>query len=577
MNNCTLPEFVAWAQKELCRPGLKRVGHYALFDMRMLSYFGVMIPSAECTSNIATLTNEHRPSYSLQNLAQSHNLGSKDDAELHDWMVRHLQQFKLKPTRSSCAPHYWRVPVEIMAPYAKHDPVLTLRYYNAAYPELITQNVERVYRLECDLMPTLVRMHLCGVRADLPRVRRLQSELKDRIAELNGRWRDMCGGRVVNANSPLELKVILDEIGLKYPLTPKTKQPQIKKEWLEAIEHPLGNLVRSIRQTKYYSNTSLENYILGNLDDGEDVIHGEFHPLKGDQYGTVTGRFSSGGGLNLQNIPARDEYWGPLLRSVFRPMRDDQQWLKVDYSQIEYRFFAHYAGLRARILKTRGEGDGISAMEQAYINNPSVDFHQWVADTADIKRKRAKNVNFCRLYGGGIAKIALTAGCTVEEAKEFVGKYDERIPEAKQLMDDITDSASKRGYIRTWYGRRCRLLTEGQMASKYGTQPRGAPGKYAKAYTATNKCFQGSAADLIKLAMVELDRSVIDWDGTQLHLQVHDELDFSVPLGAEGEKKRDEIVEIMQEVGKTPMWNGEIMRVPVIAEADLGPNWGMLP
>jgi DNA polymerase I - 3''-5'' exonuclease and polymerase domains len=330
-------------------------------------------------------------------------------------------------------------------------------------------------------------------------------------------------------------------------------------------------MVRKMRQTAYYCGTSLESYILGNLEDDEDIIHGEFHPLRGDQYGTITGRFSSRGALNLQNIPARDKEWAPLLRSVFRPMRDDQQWLKVDYSQIEYRLFAHYAGLMA---KHRG---GTSAMEMAYVNDPHVDFHQWVAETAHIERKRAKNVNFCRLYGGGIAKIAITAACSIEEATIFVNAYDQAIPEASALMKDITSASARRGYVTTWYGRKCRFRTEGEMASKYGTQPRGNPNKYGKTYTGLNKVLQGSAADIIKVAMVELDRSgVVDFDNTQLHLQVHDELDFSIPRGEEGVRIKNQIVDIMQEAGKTPMWSGDIMQVPVIAEADLGPNWGML-
>jgi DNA polymerase-1 len=439
-------------------------------------------------------------------------------------------------------------------------------------------------------MPMLVRMHLVGVRADLARVNQLQSELGERLAKLEGEWRAMCGGQEISVNSPKEMRPIMDALGLQYALTKGRKDkegkiiqssrlPSVNKEWLESIEHPFGALVRAIRQAKYYSNTSLQNYILGNLLEGEDVIHGEFHPLRGDEYGTITGRFSSGGGLNLQNIPARDPYWAPLLRSTFVPMHTHQQWLKIDYSQIEYRLFAHYAGLRARLLHQKNPKlyNGISAMEEAYIADRNIDFHDWVAKTADIPRKRAKNVNFCKLYGGGIAKIAVTAGCSEEEASVFVGKYERAIPEAKDLMRDLDSAAARRGFVTTWYGRKCRFQTEGQEASRYGSQPENElrTNRYARTYKALNKVLQGSAADIIKVAMVEIDKE-IDWDSTQLHLQVHDELDFSVPKGEEGVKVKDRIVDIMQEAAKTPMWNGEIMRVPVIAEADLGPNWGML-
>jgi DNA polymerase-1 len=577
MNNCSLPEFVAWANREL--RGKRIAGHYLLFDMRMLAYVGVMVGdlarSLECTSTLATLTNEHRPSFSLDNLARAHGLGAKADGPLHEWMVRHLQQFKLAPTRKSCAPHYWRVPVSVMAEYARFDPVLTGRYLASAWPELAKESVERVYRLECAILPCLVRMHLSGVRISRERAGQVHGDLARRLRAMESEWHDVTGGREINPNSGDQLGPLFDELGIAYPRTPKSKKPSITVEVLEASDHPVADLVRRIRKTTYYSKTSIDGAILGSLADGEDVIHGEFHPLRGDQYGTITGRFSSGGELNLQNQPARDEEWAPLIRSLFVPMNPDQQWLKVDYSQIEYRFFAHYAGLRARILATQeGGGVGVSAMEQAYLKDPLVDFHQWVADTADIKRKRAKNVNFCRLYGGGIGKIAATAGCSIEEAKEFVGKYDAAVPEAKALMKDITGAAERRGFVTTWYGRRLRFMTEGQMAAKYNYQCEKAPGAFAKTYTGLNKVLQGSAADLIKLAMVEIGKA-IDWDTAQMHLQVHDELDFSVPKGDVGIRIARDIVEIMESAGKTPMWNGQVMQVPVVAEPELGLNWGV--
>jgi DNA polymerase-1 len=268
---------------------------------------------------------------------------------------------------------------------------------------------------------------------------------------------------------------------------------------------------------------------------------------------------------------------------LFRPMRDDQLWLKIDYSQIEYRGFAHYAGEMARWLQRKGQGDGRSMMEEAYVANARIDFHDWVTTvisglTPDHpefkpKRKRAKNVNFCKLYGGGLKKIAATAGCSLEEAKEFVELYEAKIPEAKAIMDDTSSTAARRGYIRTFSGRYGRFVSEGVLAMRKGTQVRGHPSRYAKTYAALNKVLQGSAGDWIKLAMIAVDKK-IDYDDVGLSLTVHDELDFSVLTQIAEDVKR-ELVKTMESVNETPSWTGAVMRVPIIAEADLGPHWGM--
>lgn len=570
MNNVDLPTFVRWAQTELTRPGVRRLAHHATFDLRMLAYVGIdNITGVECTSVAATLLDEHRDSFALNDVAKGYGLGGKTDDELHAWIAVNLKDDNgraIKPTRKACAPHYWRVPWPIMAPYATTDAALLLDVHAAQLPALARDGLTGVYQLETALLPVLTRMHLVGTRVDRPRAHQLISELREELAELTTQWRNDWGDRSIR--SPNDLEHVFTTLGIPYPLTPKTKKPSITKEFLETLTHPIGVQLRKMRQIEHYVGTFINGYVLDNTSDESDVLHPEFHALRGDEYGTITGRLSSGGELNVQNVPARDELWAPRIRSLFRPMHDGQQWLKIDYSQIEYRFFAHYAGVMARRLHRE------SAMESAYIGNPLIDFHQWVAETANIPRRRAKNVNFCRLYGGGVKKIAATAGCSIAEAQEFVDAYNQAIPEANMLMDDISGAASRRGFVITWAGRRCRFPTNAQVAKKYKRDVEGHPNRYAKTYKALNSVLQGSAADLIKRAMVDVDRA-IDWENTLMHLSVHDELDFSVPLGDAGERVKTDLTEIMQAVGRTPAWTGEVMRVPVIAEADLGPNWGM--
>jgi DNA polymerase I-like protein with 3'-5' exonuclease and polymerase domains len=289
-----------------------------------------------------------------------------------------------------------------------------------------------------------------------------------------------------------------------------------------------------MRQTSHYADTFIQSYLLDNLMPG-DMIYPEFHPTRSAKGGTITGRFSSAGTLNAQNIPARDEEWAPLIRGMFIPATDDHQWLKLDYSQIEYRFFAHYAG---------------GNMRQAYVDDPTTDFHEFVMAVAGLERKPAKNLNFAKLYGAGAKKVAFMLGCSLEEAQEFIATYDRKIPEAKKLITLAMNRASVRGFIRTWGGRTLRFQRRGQG--------------YDKTFTALNKLLQGSSADLTKQAMIAVD-PVIDWDDSRMHLTVHDELDFSVLKGSSGTRKAKELKDVMETFE---------LSVPIQAKAELGPDWG---
>lgn len=577
-NNCSLAEFRTWANAELTRPGVVRVAHNAPFDLRMLAYHGISVTGVEDTQACAALLDEHRPGFSLNALSAEFGLTQKDDHEINQWCAS--QPWSKGPaTRKAQGKNYWRVTGKLMAPYARHDAEMTLALFNKIRPMITPAGLSQVYALERDLMPVLLRMHLAGVRVDYPRAVAMKAGLMAELDALKRSWDTKYPG--VNYHSGMQLGPILTSLGIVFPMTAGGKKPDahgnvrppipsITKEWLETLDHPLGEHVRKMRQIGHYAGTFIQSYLLDAVTADNDILHPEFHAMRGDSYGTVSGRLSSGGELNAQNIPARDEVWGPKIRSLFRPMRDDQLWMKIDYSQIEYRFFAHYAGERARL---RNE---TSAMEEAYLADPHIDFHQWVADTAHIKRKRAKNVNFCRLYGGGIAKIAATAGCSIEEATEFVNAYDAEIPEAQALAKDISDAGSRRGYVRTWGGRILRFMTEAAWHAKYKKElpAKKNPHRYAMTHAALNRVLQGSSADLTKLAMIEVDK-VIDWEQTIMHLTVHDELDFSVARDGAVET-RDQLVSLMQDVARTPSWNGHVMRVPVLAEAELGSNWGML-
>jgi DNA polymerase I-like protein with 3'-5' exonuclease and polymerase domains len=282
-------------------------------------------------------------------------------------------------------------------------------------------------------------------------------------------------------------------------------------------------------------------------------IHGELHPLRSDRGGTVTGRFSSSN-PNLQQVPARNEDIGPLIRSIFIPEKD-HYWGVFDYSQQEPRLTVHYASAT--------EQEGASEAVDAY-RNQDADFHQVVADMANISRKEAKIINLGLSYGMGKEKLVKQLDLSMQEAEVLFETYHKRVPFIKGLRDQCARLGANRGYITTIAGRKCRFnLYEPKNERKtpypyekavteYGSQV-----KRAYTYKAMNRLIQGSAADMTKQAMLELYK-----EGILPHTQVHDELDISVT----DSKQCEVIMKIMSEC--TPLC------VPNKVDAEIGRSWG---
>jgi DNA polymerase I-like protein with 3'-5' exonuclease and polymerase domains len=273
---------------------------------------------------------------------------------------------------------------------------------------------------------------------------------------------------------------------------------------------------------------------------------------------------------NLQNLPARDEEIGPLVRSLFIP-ENDEDWVRDDLSQIEYRFLAHYA-----------RGPGANEARQHYRDDPKTDYHKLCAvfmgvDPEDrYARKKTKGVNFCKIYGGGIPKIAATIGCSVEDATIFCRKYDEQLPFVNKTLKAATEAAQQKGFVTTILHRIQRFnLWEppGNYTRQYAPLPRDrALAEYgdrivrAFTYAALNRVLQGSAADLMKKAMVDIfEAGICNELGAPL-ITVHDELDWSVP--------RNPVARVAVDLAKRIMETCITLRVPIIAEREEGPSWG---
>jgi DNA polymerase-1 len=301
-------------------------------------------------------------------------------------------------------------------------------------------------------------------------------------------------------------------------------------------------------------------------------VYGQFHQLRaesseGDRTGARSGRFSSST-PNLQNIPFRSEL-GKLVRKSFVPDPGHRRWIKNDYNQIEYRGLAHYA-----------VGPKSDEVRELYRTNPKTDFHKMAhglilaATGQDLERPDVKNMNFGVAYGMGEAAMARRLGVVMQKAKALMQAFHDGAPFLKETMNACILEAQRLGYITTILGRRSRFdLWE---PSNWEERKTKRPLPYHLAVTqypnpqraylhkALNRRLQGSAADLIKMAMLMCWKSgVFDYTGVP-RLTVHDELDFSDPGGKEDGFR--EIIHIMQ--------TAIPFRVPILVESETGPNWG---
>jgi DNA polymerase I-like protein with 3'-5' exonuclease and polymerase domains len=285
-------------------------------------------------------------------------------------------------------------------------------------------------------------------------------------------------------------------------------------------------------------------------------IHAEINQLRGDNGGTVTGRFSYSN-PNLQQIPARDKDLGPRIRSLFMP-EEGHTWGVFDYNQQEPRLVVHYAALQNLY--------GVDEVLDLY-KGGNADFHTIVADMAEIPRYQAKTINLGLFYGMGKNKLQAELGVSKEKAEELFKQYHNKVPFVKQLMNNVMQRSQENGQIRTLLGRLCRFhLWEPNQFGIHKALPHNTaltehgPGiRRAYTYKALNKLIQGSAADMTKKAMIELHK-----EGIIPHIQVHDELDISV----KSEKYASKIIEIMEDA--------VTLEVPNKIDYENGPNWGKI-
>ncbi len=362
---------IEWAKRELTRPGQVKVGANLLYDLDFLAQEGVHVAGPFEDVQIAEpLLDENRFTYSLDSLGKKYLDEGKTSSALQEWAERAYSDKNYRK-------NIWRCPPCLVGPYAEGDVDLPLRILAIQKPLLEAQGLNELFGIESRLAPILLAMRRRGVRVDLGRAQVLDDELTQAIA-VSSRALRTAAGFAVNVNAGSDLARMFDQAGVQYPKTPKGA-PSFTAPWLESFDHPLCLLVREVRKLTKMRDTFIRGYIFGCQINGR--IHCEFVQLKGEDGGAVSGRLSSRN-PNLQNIPARDKIWGPKLRSLFVP-EEGEQWFRHDWSQIEYRFLAHF-----------GIGSNADEVRAMYNDDPSTDFHNMVMEMTGLERKAAKGINF---------------------------------------------------------------------------------------------------------------------------------------------------------------------------------------
>lgn len=538
------PKLSVWLSDQLPLAA-KVICHYAKHDIHMMLNAGVD-PDAiygtpfTCTMVRMVLCNEHYYSYSLDNLCLDLFGIGKDDS----LYVALANAFGGKPDAETQMPNLCRVPMDETNPlfqsvlkYAFRDLNLTEKLYRHQEPIIQEEDLTRIVSLEEDVTKALVEMERRGVMIDVEGIDTSASQLKIMAEKYRSTIVHLIG-KDINPRSPKEMKAAFERLGLPIQYTAKGN-PTFAADVLASVGGEFCDTLLKARDIK----TLLETFIATlRKHNHSGKIHTSFNQVRDENGGTGTGRLSSSG-PNLQQVPKRKSETAQLIRSLFIPA-EGMTWMSADWEQFEFRMFGHYANDRRLI--------------ERYNEDPSVDFHQTVADMTGVVRGSAKRINLGLIFGMGQGKLAKELGLpytieTTDQGKEiFVAgpeaislfeTYHGMFPAAKEFLRKAENSAKRNGYVRTFGGRKIRF-------------PKGGHHK------AGGLVFQGSSADVMKRKLVELNRTYRNTP-VGFILVVHDEFDFMVPHELVDSTKAT-VKEIVEDCG---------LRIPILSKIDCGPNW----
>ncbi|MCD5965256.1 DNA polymerase I [Stenotrophomonas maltophilia] len=513
-------------------PAKKKLGQHGKYDLHVLRRHGVQVQGYHDDTMLE--------SFVLNSTATRHDMDSL--------ALRYLgySTIKFEDVAGKGAKQipFSQVGIDEASRYAAEDADITLRLHHALQPQLLAEPaLDSVYRgIEMPLVPVLASIEANGVRVDTDELRRQSQDLSSRMLAAQQKATELAG-RSFNLDSPKQLQAVLfDE--LKLPAVVKTPkgQPSTNEEALEAIadQHELPRVILEYRGLAKLRSTYTDKLPeMVNPDTGR--VHTSYH-----QSGAATGRLSSSD-PNLQNIPIRTEDGRRIRRAFVAP--EGFQLLAADYSQIELRIMAHLSE-DPGLVRAFEQGADVHRATAAEV------FGRTLEDVTPNERRAAKAINFGLMYGMSAFGLARNLGIDRGQAQDYVALYFSRYPGVRDFMERMRQQARDQGYVETLFGRR--LYLNDIHARNQGLRA-------GAERAAINAPMQGTAADIIKRAMVDVDQWLRDSGApARMILQVHDELVFETESSFV-EDLRLQVVERMSQAAK--------LRVPLVVDTGVGNNW----
>lgn len=512
---------------------IKKIGQNLKFDLEILKQYQVELKGISFDTMIA--------SYLLNPSEFQHNL---------DYMVLKFLDHKMIPITDLIGSgkkqkSFAEVTLLDATVYSCEDVDFTLRLKDIFQPRLKELKLEKLfYEVELPVMEVLAEMELNGVCIDLDYLKEMSDSMQVELEKLEKEIFSLAG-KEFNINSPQQLSQILFE-DLKLPPVKKTeKKTALSTDWgvLETLSkiHPLPRILLDYRQLSKLKSTYVDA-LPQLISPKTKRIHTSFN-----QTVTATGRLSSSD-PNLQNIPIRTEM-GKKIRKAFIPPSDDFVILSADYSQIEPRILAHFSGDET-LSKSFLKGEDIHRRTASEVFGVSL------SKVTEEERRLAKTTNFSIMYGVSAYGLSQSTDMTLQEAQAFIDVYFKRYPRVKEYLDSSIEQAKESGYATTLLGRR-RYIPEINSSNRQKRE-------FAER-VAINTPIQGTAADLIKVVMIEIAKELkIKNSKSKMILQVHDELVFEV--------HKDEL-SWLKEMVKDKMENTIKLNVPIIVDMKIGKNW----
>lgn len=617
-----IPRKKAWKylnEKLFQNPNIKKVFHNAMYDVCWIRQESGLMPKGPLLDTMvaASVIDENRMKYSLDSLSKDYLKDKKYKYDLRE-KSQNSPYFINDPMTNM-----HKLPYELVKEYAEQDVNLTLKLWKHFEKEINEKKIVEkgkkyekvktlrpIFELETELFPCLVDMRFKGVRINVEAAKKFGERLKKTKNNIIDYIKRRTGIKI-EIWAASSIKKLLDELKITdYAITPKSKLPQLPKDYLKTHKNHFIRLIAKAREFDKAEGTFVEG-LLKFVHKGR--IHADINQIRGEKGGTITGRFSMSN-PNLQQIPAKG-FIGKNMRALFLP-EEGCSWGSFDYSQQEPRIVVHYA------LKLKMKGT--EEVVESYKDDPNADFHQIVADMAKIPRITAKTINLGLFYGMGKNKLANQLDLGYKKAKELFDNYHKKVPFVKQLSFDLQKYAGRNKFLYTLEDRFCHfekwepinkewkfkekrfvfkdietkikktknekgeeieeeveetieipvplLLSKEKAKEHYHTQraKRGySPDpkceyfenfyQPAFIYKALNRLVQGSAADMTKKAMLELYKK-----GIIPHIQIHDELCISITDNEQKEKIKD----IMEQAIK--------LEIPNKVNYKTGSNWGSI-